>query len=64
MVTRCFYASYTLLWLCCFVRIISMGYYNKYGLWAIICVDCMFYIMKCQLFVILVFVSLDMKLKT
>mmetsp|Transcript_34015 Transcript_34015/g.41945 ORF Transcript_34015/g.41945 Transcript_34015/m.41945 type:complete len:192 (-) Transcript_34015:816-1391(-) len=43
---RSFYICYTLLWLCCFFRISSMGYYNGFGLTAITFVNIMISFLK------------------
>ena len=41
-----------------------MGYYNSYGLWAIIGIDLVFCVIKIQIFVILATIPLDVRLKT
>ena len=41
-----------------------MGYYNMFGLLVITLVDAMFIFMKLQLFVVLAFLSLKIRLKT
>ena len=41
-----------------------MGYYNIFGLLVITLVDAMFIFMKLQLFVVLAFLSLKIRLKT
>ena len=64
IVVRCFYLIYLLLAICCFSKILLMGYYNTIGLISIICMDTLFCIMKIQLFLILATVSLHLKLKT
>lgn len=61
---RCFYISYTLLWLACLYRLLISGYYNMAGLIAYTMVAFLFMLLKTQVFVILARWPLDLRLRT
>ena len=62
--TRGLYWSYTVLWVSDFLRLLSMGYYNWYGITAIMLIYIMFDLLKMQLFALLATFPLALSLRT